>query len=119
MAALLACASLTAIVWQGHFALYQFPPLLAFAAYLAAVEITERLLATSRGRTGRAYLDSSLPGRCDLPGGQHVGLDHDALQHVALRPVRHDFEPALHQDHCQQDEFPKLRDNRPHRRPYP
>ncbi len=42
MAALLALASFAAIVWQGHFALYQFPPLLAFAAYVAAVEIVER-----------------------------------------------------------------------------
>lgn len=42
MAALLALASLAAILWQGHFALYQFPPLLACAAYIAAVEFSER-----------------------------------------------------------------------------
>ncbi|MGQ9650547.1 MAG: hypothetical protein ACUVXJ_10590 [Phycisphaerae bacterium] len=42
MMALLALASLAAILWQGHFALYQFPPLLACAAYVAAVEIVER-----------------------------------------------------------------------------
>lgn len=42
MTALLALASLAAILWQGHFALYQFPPLLACGAYLAAAEISER-----------------------------------------------------------------------------
>jgi len=42
MAALLAVASFGVILWQGHFALYQFPPLLAFAAYVAADELAQR-----------------------------------------------------------------------------
>lgn len=42
MTALLGLASLAAVLWQGHFALYQFPPLLACGAYIAAAEISER-----------------------------------------------------------------------------
>lgn len=56
LAAVLALALLAAIMWQGHFALYQFPPLLALAAYLAAVEITERIGRISEtGAAGRIW----------------------------------------------------------------
>ncbi len=40
--ALLAGASFAALVWQGWFYLYHYPPLLAFAAYLAANEMVDR-----------------------------------------------------------------------------
>jgi hypothetical protein len=57
IAVLLALASFAAILWQGHFALYQFPPLLAFAAYVAAVELTERLARfTETDTAGRIWM---------------------------------------------------------------
>lgn len=70
LSVLMATASLAAIFWQGHFALYQFPPLLAFAAYLAAMEILARFSElTGSGMTNRIWTAICIGGVVHLAAG--------------------------------------------------
>ena len=110
---LLAVAALAAIFIQGQFAAYQFPPLLACAAYLMANELvrhTPRVDAAANARvTGAHGLAARLSGLPRLPLLFLLGPHHGFRVSVGLLPLARDPCPALRPNHQAPAQFSPFR----------